>query len=278
MICWKNKIRCLKKKSATFSFSISLSSLLGCDVTIVQYFLFRYILRLECCLPVKAGCTLEDCSHLAEVQVMPQLCILDSNVYPWVFLKGYETWEVDIIVNNSVSWIPIKTKRQMLILAFSFEITSRYISLWLGPHDCLKLNLMFNSVIGYKNSQYSFLTFIIHHGSHLQLSFGSFALTGEIMLTNTVKEGRSSELQTTGSGVKCIVKSNNNIKQTEEKKTHALPLWPNVDVVVLLAAPGFFIWGCEKKIKINKWFINVFEWLYVKSLLSKSFSVHPLLL
>lgn len=45
----------LKKKneSATFSFSISLSSLLGCDVTIVQYFLFRYILRLECCLPLK---------------------------------------------------------------------------------------------------------------------------------------------------------------------------------------------------------------------------------
>ena len=49
-----------KKESATFSFSISLSSLLGCDVTIVQYFLFRYILRLECCLPLKAGCTLED--------------------------------------------------------------------------------------------------------------------------------------------------------------------------------------------------------------------------
>lgn len=55
MIRWGN-IRCLKK--ATFSFS--LSPLLGCDVTIVQYFPFRYILRLECCLPLKAGCTLED--------------------------------------------------------------------------------------------------------------------------------------------------------------------------------------------------------------------------
>ncbi len=52
-------------------FLLSLSSLLGCDVTIVQYFLFRYILRLECCLPLKAGCTLEDLfgelSHLVEV-------------------------------------------------------------------------------------------------------------------------------------------------------------------------------------------------------------------
>lgn len=58
------------KKAPLFP-SLSLYSLLGCDVTIVQYFLFRYILRLECCLPLKAGCTLEDffweLSHLAEV-------------------------------------------------------------------------------------------------------------------------------------------------------------------------------------------------------------------
>lgn len=80
-----------KKKKRHFFFpslSLSLSSLLGCDVIIVQYFLFRYILRLECCLPLKAGCTLEDFlfffwnfQHLAEVQMMPRLSILDSQYF-----------------------------------------------------------------------------------------------------------------------------------------------------------------------------------------------------
>lgn len=71
-------------KKAPFFPSIFLSSLLGCDVITVQYFLFRYIPHLECCLALKATCTLQDFSkslHLAEVEVMPSLCIL-GNVSP----------------------------------------------------------------------------------------------------------------------------------------------------------------------------------------------------
>lgn len=131
-------------------------------------------------------------SHLAEaeVQVMPQLCILDSNIYPpRLFVEGNETclaefsWNVDV-VDDSCSWIKAETNRHLLIfLAFFSEITSWWIFLWLGllTASMLNANDTCNSVIGYKNSQYGFFSLLLHQGKVFYdfLLTNSFAFLGQ---------------------------------------------------------------------------------------------------
>lgn len=73
-----------------------------------------------------------------------------------------------------------------------------------------------------------------------------------------------------------MVKNSNSSTQTKEQNIYALPLRPNVAVaVVVISAPFFFIGAVRKKKKSK---INGFGWLYVKSVVSKSYSVHPPLL
>lgn len=91
-------------------------------------------------------------------------------------------------------------------VTFLFEITSGRISLQLWPladDTC-------NSVIGYKNGC-GFFPFILPQ-------VNCFAFIVEKKVTNAVNTGRSSTSRATISGVKCMVKNKNSIKQTKEEK------------------------------------------------------------